>query len=95
MTDAEHPLVPLYALERVTTDPFLTTELGMLAKRKEIEIGTMRDRAGDLRALDVDTVQRLINKGTITLRAPDDDVAWSFVGGYDAFMQKYGLRPKA
>ena len=95
MTEEHNNLVPVFMLERICEQPYLSLDLRMMAKRGEITISISKDRAGDLRALDTTTVQSLIDKCTITLKPTSDETAWQFVGGYDAFMHKYGLRPKA
>ena len=95
MSEDHNNLIPFYQLDRICENQFLSAELGMLAKRGEISTSIMKDRAGDIRALDTATVQKLIDKGVLQLCAPNDILAWEFVGGYDAFMQKHGLKPKA
>jgi hypothetical protein len=93
---ATETLIPLYELDRVSSNPYLWLDLSMMGKRGAISISKMRERSGsEIRALEVDTAQRLIDNGTITLRPETDSAAWSFVGSYEAFMERYGLRPKA
>lgn len=95
MSDANSNLVPLYQLDHICADPYLRIDLRMMHKRSELQIGRMLDRAGEIEALDTATIQKLIDTGKITLKPADDDTAWRLVGGYEHFMQKYGLRPKA